>query len=483
MADYTKIYCIEENVRDKIALIDDQGYCMTYSELDRIVNEIAGVCVSSTLVMMLCKNSVAAVAGYVGFVSNGIVPLMTSYYVSDESINNIIKVYKPRYLYVPVEKKNEYDSYQMIWKIQGYCVLQSVNWVDYEIHPELEVLLSTSGSTGSPKYVRMGRNAFQISVSEVTRYCEYCGNERFITLSPVSYMLGLHRIRCHLYMGNTILLTDKKVMEKEFWDFYDENQATSFAAVPYVFEMLDRMKFFDDSSNGMYRMTVAGGKISDELRLKICQYAKKNNVIFEMMYGTTEVCCDNGLVCYPKEDIDIGENCIGKPLSTMQWNVLNAEKENIDLEYEEGELCIQSKCCMLGYAENYADLSKGDEVHGVYSTGDIVYKGSNGYYYFVARNKRIEKIFGNRVSLDEIEKIVKEYLCTNDCVCIGRENHITVLVLPPYYEKKREILKRLVAGTGMVGSVFEIDIIEEIPRSSGGKVLYGEIEKMREDTL
>ena len=44
-------------------------------------------------------------------------------------------------------------------------------------------------------------------------------------------------------VGATILCTEKGLMQKEFWNFFKQEQATSFGGVPYTYEMLDRLRF------------------------------------------------------------------------------------------------------------------------------------------------------------------------------------------------------------------------------------------------
>jgi len=286
-------------------------------------------------------------------------------------------------------------------------------------------------------------------------------------------LYGMHRIRCRLKVGNTILLTDKTVLDKEFWFFFSEQKATSFAAVPYTYEMLGKVEFYDMKLEGLRFLSVAGGKVSKALKDRLCKFVKEKQIKFEMMYGITEGCCDVGIVLLHEEGENIGENCIGRPLSVMEWKLYDEEGQVIVGTNQVGELRMESKSCVLGYAQNCADLGKGDEWHGIYDTGDLVYLGEDGYFYMAGRKQRFEKIFGNRVSMDEIEGLVKQYTEVAECACVGKENCLYVFITSEDAGREKEIQRLLVAKTGLHGAAFRIKVIEEIPRSTSGKILYG----------
>ena len=70
-------------------------------------------------------------------------------------------------------------------------------------------------------------------------------------------------------------------------------------------------------------------------------------------------------------------------------------------------LVYEGKNVTLGYAICKEDLKKEDERYGVLETGDMAKMDEEGYFYIVGRKKRFLKIFGNRVNLDETERMIK----------------------------------------------------------------------------
>jgi acyl-coenzyme A synthetase/AMP-(fatty) acid ligase len=126
---------------------------------------------------------------------------------------------------------------------------------------------------------------------------------------------------------------------------------------------------------------------------------------------------------------------------------------------------------MLGYAENRLDLEKGDENNQSLQTGDIAYYDEDGFYFIVGRIKRFIKLFGNRVNLDDIENLLKGNGI--ESACVGRDNYLIVYIL----DSKHISLTKdfLFTKLGIHFSVFEIRLINNIPKNSSGKTLYSKL--------
>ena len=93
-----------------------------------------------------------------------------------------------------------------------------------------------------------------------------------------------------------------------------------------------------------------------------------------------------------------------------------------------GELVYEGANVTLGYAEKGEDLAKGDERFGKLITGDMAKKDADGFYYVVGRKKRFLKIFGNRVNLDETERLIKHHFDGLDCACAGKDDLMYIFI-------------------------------------------------------
>lgn len=115
----------------------------------------------------------------------------------------------------------------------------------HELHPELALLLSTSGTTGSPKLVRLSRDNVASNATAIADYLRLTPDDRAITALPLHYCYGLSVLHSHLVAGASVVLTSLSVVDECFWDLFVRTGATSFAGVPHTFDLLATSGFED----------------------------------------------------------------------------------------------------------------------------------------------------------------------------------------------------------------------------------------------
>ena len=288
----------------------------------------------------------------------------------------------------------------------------------------------------------------------------------------MNYTYGLSIINTHLYVGATVLLTDRTLMQKEFWKFLKEQNATSFGGVPYTYEMLDKLRFYRMELPSLRTMTQAGGKLTPELHAKFAEYAANSNRSFVVMYGQCEATARMGYL--PAHKAVEKKGSMGIAIPGGEFSLIDASGNKIVTPYTPGELVYRGENVTLGYAECSADLAKGDERHGVLETGDMAQFDEDGYYYIVGRKKRFLKIYGNRVNLDETDRLVKGKF-NIDAACAGIDDHMFIFLTD---EAMSDAVKDYITATTKLNpAAFRTVIIPEIPRNDSGKTKYSELEK------
>ena len=285
---------------------------------------------------------------------------------------------------------------------------------------------------------------------------------------PPFYTYGLSVINTHLVTGASIVVTNLSAVEKKFWQLINDQKISSFAGTPYFFEILKKIKFDQMNLPYLKYFTQAGGAIRKDLIEYFLNYSEKNKKKFIVMYGQTEATARMTYLPYKMLKKKIGS--VGIPISGGKI-YLGDDKFSIK---QKGEIIYEGKNVSMGYAKNFKDLDKGDENRGIIKTGDIAKRDSDGYLYIIGRKSRNIKLFGHRVSLDDIENIL--YKKGYSCFCCGSDNKVTIFHENKNYNK--EVLKYLSSITKINLSCFKLKFIKKFPLNENGKVSYKELEKI-----
>ena len=455
--------------QDKEACVGSDGRRYTYRELSVLSFEIKQKLSAHRLVFCLCSNTIEAVAGYVSFVDNANVTLLLDAHISTSIFDSLYEIYKPQYVWCP--KKNEVSHEYKTLGIWGDYVLYDTQEAAIELPSDTSVLLTTSGSTGSPKLVRLSEDNLVANANSIIEYLRITDIERPVTSLPMYYSFGLSVINSHLLAGATLLLTDYSYIQPDFWKFAAETGFTSFSGVPYTYEILKKLRFWSMSFPTLKTLTQAGGKLSNELLEYFITNAQKKRIDFYLMYGQTEA---TARMSYLPPEYGLSKlGSIGKGIPGGKFSLIDDDNKPIDTVGETGELVYSGANVSLGYATCLEDLYKENENRGILKTGDLAYCDADGFYFIVGRKKRFLKLFGNRVSLDYIETFLKPIL--KECVCVGNDSKLVVCTTDMDYDAV-EIVNMLSTRTKILRTVFSVQHVDTIPRSETGKILYNKIQ-------
>lgn len=462
-----------DKFKENTAVVDEYGKSLTYAELEEATDIINQRIEKRCLVFCLCKNEIGSVVGYAAFIQHNIVPVLLNVHLENSLLLNLLDTYHPSYIWLPSNQVEHFPEWKVVIELYDYSLLKTNYSNEYSLYDDLCLLLTTSGSTGSPKFVRQSYNNVRSNAESIAQYLELDETERPITTLPMNYTYGLSIINSHFLVGATLLVTDKGLMQKEFWEFFKSQGATSFGGVPYTYEMLDRLRFSRMNLPSLRYSTQAGGKLVPELHKKFAELAKERRTKFIVMYGQCEATARMGYLPAEKSIEKYGS--MGVAIPGGKFNLIDEKGKSISEPYVTGELVYEGPNVTLGYAENGEDLIKGDERNGILQTGDMAQFDEDGYYYIVGRKKRFLKIYGNRVNLDEIERMIKSEFSNIECACGGVDDHMYIFVTNSDFTD--DVKEFVVAKTGLNSIAFKIVVIDEIPKNDAGKILYKELSR------
>ena len=126
----------------------------------------------------------------------------------------------------------------------------------------------------------------------------------------------------------------------------------------------------------------------------------------------------------------------------------------------------------MGYAQCAEDLSKGDEWGGLLRTGDMAYRDRDGFYYIVGRKKRFVKLFGNRVNLDEVERLLTARFPDVQFACVGRDDLLGIYTVTNSPAIPSQALMYLAEQMHLPSRVLRVYPVAIIPQNEAGKTLY-----------
>ena len=332
----------------------------------------------------------------------------------------------------------------------------------HDLHPDLAVLLSTSGSTGSPKLVRLSLANVLANARSIATYLGIRDSDRAITSLPLHYCYGLSVLTSHLVSGAGVVLTDLSVADPGFWLLAEEARATSLAGVPYTFELLEACGFRDKNLPSLRYLTQAGGRMDPARVQSFADLGRRRGWDLFVMYGQTEATAR--MAYLPPDLASERSTAVGIPVPGGSFRLDGVGEHGAD---GVGELVYSGPNVMMGYAEQPADLACGSELTELH-TGDLARQADDGLWEIAGRLGRQTKLFGLRLDLDRVERLLDEG---------GRPARIVVhddklwafTTRPRSVDRTR---RALLEATGLPPSAVRVSLLATLPHTRAGKPDY-----------
>jgi acyl-coenzyme A synthetase/AMP-(fatty) acid ligase len=453
------------NYQSNIALISDTRE-LTYQDIESEFLKIKDIIDNRCLVFLVCTNSIESIISYISILKSGSVCML----VSDIELENLIDKYQPKFIFCP--KESNFKG-KITKEIYDYKIIRTNYDSSYEINDQLAILLTTSGSTGSPKFVKISYDNLISNTNSIISYLNMDSSHRAITTMPMNYTYGLSIINTHLSKGASLVITDASLMNRNFWNLLKEKKVTNFGGVPYIYEILKKLRFEQMELPHLKYMTQAGGKLKEDLVLDFHINCKNKGIEFIVMYGQTEA--TSRMSYLPSQNLPLKVGSIGIAIPNGTFYLQDDKGNKIEECFKSGELIYKGQNVSMGYSESFLDLTHNDINNGLLYTGDLAHVDEEGFYFIVGRKNRFIKIFGNRVNLDEIENIIKKL--GYECACTGIDDKINIYLVDKV--EGSSLLHQIMEMTTLHKSAFNNININIIPRNNAGKILYYKLEEQK----
>lgn len=335
----------------------------------------------------------------------------------------------------------------------------------HDLHPDLAVLLSTSGSTGSPKLVRLSHTNLDSNADAIAAYLGLQPDDVGVTSLPLHYCYGLSVLHSHLAVGASVLLTPLSVVDPCFWEAAGSAGVTTLAGVPYTFDLLERSGAERLSLPSLRRVTQAGGRMAPDRVTALAEAGRRAGFDLFVMYGQTEA---TARMAYLPPHLALSHpSCVGVAIPGGQITIEPPLDDDVAAGLDDGvgELVYRGPNVMLGYARTAADLARGRTVEAL-RTGDLARLTPDGLVEVVGRAGRTAKLFGLRIDTAHLEHLLAGYGYRTAVAPDG-----DVLVIAVEQDADPDWVGRLAAEDARLPRhAVRAVAVERLPRVSSGKV-------------
>ncbi len=502
---------------DKLALLwtNDQGeeYRYTFSDMKRMSDRVAsfflslGVGRGDTVMMMLKRRiefwfSIIALHK-IGAVAIPATHLLTAkdiiYRANSAKIKMIVCASEPVMLQHVNEALPKTPTVRFLvatgsysddrWLSMDEGIASAPEFVrpsEVNTNRDISLLYFTSGSSGNPKMV--AHNFLYPLGHIVTAKYWHNLNERSLHLTVADTGWG-KAVWGKLYgqwlCGAAVFVYDhEKFTPSDILEAMSKYGVTSFCAPPTIYRYLIREDLSKYDLSALKYCTTAG----EPLNPSVFEYWKKHTGLdIHEGFGQTETTMTIGT--FPWMNPKPGS--LGVPNPAYDMDLLTNDGRSAE-DGESGEIILHTDVRRpLGLFEEYyhdPELTRTVHNNGIYHTGDVAWRDSDGYFWFVGRTDDVIKSSGYRIGPFEVESALMTHPAVVECAVTGVPDEVrgqivkaTIILSREYrdYPDKDVLIKEIQNHVKKVSAPYKyprvIEFVDELPKTISGKIRRVEI--------
>lgn len=359
---------------------------------------------------------------------------------------------------------------------------------------DIMLVYFTSGTTGMPKMVQHNF-AYPLGHIITAKYWHHVEeNKLHMSVSDSGWAkFGWGKIYGQWVCGAVIFCYDMlgKFNPQKLLAHVEKYRVTTFCVPPtmYRFMLQEDVSKYDLSS--IHHCCTAGEPLNPEVTRKWKELT--GHQIYEG-FGQSEgpVLLAN----FGSEWFEPISGSTGKPSPLYDIQLVDKEG-NVCEDGDEGTIAVMDVKhnppvgLFTGY---YLNPEMTEERLGgkYYDTGDVAWRDSDGYFWFVGRNDDVIKCSGYRIGPFEVESALVAHPAVVECAITGAPDPIrgqvvkATVVLAKGYEGTPELTKELQNYVKKATAPYKypriIEYVDELPKTVGGKIKRAEIRKADEKT-
>jgi acyl-CoA synthetase (AMP-forming)/AMP-acid ligase II len=287
------------------------------------------------------------------------------------------------------------------------------------VGPDLAAVIYTSGSTGEPKGVTLTHGNMSFVADSIIESVDMEPSDRVLCVLPLYFGYGLYQMLTCVRLGATLVLEPGFGAGGRIVQLLEEQEITSFAAVPTIYQLLLSLPGIGERELPRLRcLTNAGAGLPTPVVRAVREAFPQARLY--LMYGQTE--CQRVCRLDPGR-VDEHPDSVGTAIpGTEAW--VEDEDGEVAAPGVVGELMVRGPHVMQGYWGN--EEATGRRLRPgrwpwerVLATGDLFRADERGYLYFVGRRDDIIKSRGQKVAPREVEDVLHAFPGVRDVAVVG----------------------------------------------------------------
>jgi D-alanine--poly(phosphoribitol) ligase subunit 1 len=498
-----------ESQPDNIALEFDGFNKISYSELNRISNQLARYLIHSGVKKndVICISGIKTIETYALIIACLKIGAIYVFIDSDsplERLSRIIKTCAPVLIIVESDLIKSLENLIVEVKVLdiGFDLRQELSKHDkenlsatnYINSNEPAYIMFTSGSTGFPKGVTVTHNNVQNLISWSIDNFGISNKDKITNINPLYFDNSVFDVYSALFSGATLVPFTKSEVSDPVALLKKVNElgCTSWFSVPSLLIYLDKLKMLIPQNMTKIDRFIFGGEGYPKSNLKNLYDTYSDRARLYNVYGPTECTCICSSYEITLNDFDSlkGLAPLGEIALNFSFLILNDDLELVD-DNDTGELCLLGPNVGLGYYndklrtnDSFVQNSLNSNYKDVmYKTGDLVrYDSNDKKIYFIGRKDNQIKHMGYRIELDEIEHALNQIESISESAVIHTlVNDISQIVAFISFtiesssldgNEIKELLKQKIPGYMIPSKIYFFD---SLPKTSNGKINRKEI--------
>ena len=273
-----------------------------------------------------------------------------------------------------------------------------------------------------------------------------------------------------------------KFIPLKLLDMITKHKVTTFCAPPTMFRFMLQEDVTKFDLSCIKHCCIAGEPLNPEVFKK---WYKLTGLKLCEGFGQSE----SSVMLANFQWFDALPGSTGKPSPLYNIQLIDADS-NVCEDGDEGTISVMDidKYMPTGLFSGYFHdelLTKKNLGGKYYDTGDVAWRDSNGYYWFVGRNDDVIKCSGYRIGPFEVESAILEHKSVVECAVTAAPDPVrgqvvkATIVLASGYTGSDELKKEIQNYVKKVTAPYKypriIDFVDELPKTLGGKIKRAEI--------